>query len=116
MSGRADGPGGTLARFIGEAFGRAAIQVEPVPDLTCGTCRDSHRCFKPVNQEEPCECDCCDCDNHLTDYDHRVDEEKGYEYMCVGKAPYYGPETYFYNVDGQTIPPQTIAAAAIRPG
>lgn len=70
----------------------------------CLTYWGSHGCDLELNHLEPCKCDCCECENHLTDC---------YDYGCVGKAPYYGFDTHFYTTDDQPVPQQTLDAAKI---
>jgi len=48
----------------------------------------SHGCELARSHEGDCDCGCCGCANH-------PDPDSG----CVGKAPYYGPETRFYGED-----------------
>lgn len=52
----------------------------------------SHGCELSRGHEGDCECTCCECINHPDDYDT-------IGYLCVAKAPYYGPETNFYGDD-----------------
>ena len=47
----------------------------------------SHGCHLEREHDGDCECDCCDCDPHVAGTG------------CVGKAPYYGPDTRFYGED-----------------
>jgi len=56
--------------------------------LSCRVYWGSHGCCLARGHDGQCECDCCDCVEH-------PDPDSG----CVGKSPYYGPETNFYGED-----------------
>lgn len=56
----------------------------------CRTYWGSHGCDRRRGHRGSHVCDCCDCEDH--DRDH---EAEG----CVGRAPYYGPDTSFYGED-----------------
>ena len=48
----------------------------------------SHGCDFERGHVGDCDCGCCECEDH-------PDPDSG----CVGKAPYYGPDTRFYGED-----------------
>ena len=48
----------------------------------------SHGCDLTRGHRGDCDCGCCECESH-------PDPDSG----CVGKAPYYGPDTWFYGED-----------------
>lgn len=52
----------------------------------------SHGCGLDRDHEGPCECGCCHCENH-------PDPDSG----CVGRAPFYGPDTRFWGEDAQRM-------------
>lgn len=56
----------------------------------------SHGCKFERGHEGLCECDCCDCPDHVVS---NIDEDGVY---CVAKPDYYGPDTRFYGEDVQT--------------
>ncbi len=56
-------------------------------DTACRVYWGSHGCVLPRGHEGDCEC-CCECD-----------DQHGTTLCCVGKSPYYGPDTRFYGED-----------------
>jgi hypothetical protein len=55
----------------------------------CDVYWGTHGCQLARGHKGHCECWCCDCENHQPDNDDG----------CVGKYPYYGPNTRFYGND-----------------
>lgn len=52
----------------------------------------SHGCDLERSHDGGHVCTCCQCPDH-------PHHPEGDEWMCVGKAPYYGPHTSFYGED-----------------
>jgi hypothetical protein len=81
----------------GEIVQRSQYPLERRPEgwEACRVYWGSHGCDLARGHEGPCDCGCCECESH-------PDPDSG----CVGKFPYYGPDTNFYgeDVDARGLP------------
>lgn len=62
----------------------------------CGVCWGAHMCDLESGHEGTHRCECCDCPPGHHDgvtAPVLVDDDAC---VCVGQAPYYGPDTKFY--------------------
>ena len=75
----------------GEVFTKTWVQRcrHPVPSVPCRVYWGSHGCQLERGHVGHCECNCCECE------DHELFRVRG----CVGKYPYYGPDTGFCGED-----------------
>lgn len=81
---------GDFRKYTGPA---SRLKTPAERALDCRTYWGSHGCDLPKGHEGHHECDCCQCE------DHEKNSLLPNGARCVGKFPYYGPETSFYGED-----------------